>query len=763
MTHIHIDVFISYQDVLSVLVKLNLLYIGIIIKTKFLYNYKLFNILLFVYTCNNRYNEEEWLMTLKVTVKILGVIFMASLISQKFAYSNPVITTGQLIEEIVDIDKLTKFPEIDYKLVQFSSYDRRSVQRLHRDWFSNNDGFGGEPIPNVLAVLKEEKNGEDGEYLLAEIKGPGAIVRTETAGIIGNLRVYLDNETTPFYEGPAESFLKYPYDLYMSGTKITRDLLEGALYQKSTVYCPIPFAKYCKIIWIGKIKDIHFYMISIRCYEEGTAIKTFSQDDIKVYEEQIIRVCNILKNPDKLIEGRERIQKTVESKLPYRKEVVVWEDNSGPGAVVKMKLRIKDKLPHHTLREVILRIYADGIQEPLVDSPLIDFFASAPGINPYQSIMMEVTPDGWLISRFIMPYQQEMEITLRNVTNEILTVEGEVVSQKYEWDFERSMYFCARWKGNDGIWLNNNRQYDIPFLYATGKGCVVGAVSHIFNTSNAPTSDGNWWGEGDEKIYINGETFPSIFGIGTEDFYNYSWSLPDIFCHPNCGQPRNDGPGNRGFVSNFRWMLVDRIPFQKSISFSLELILPDEVEDVYDMGYARIAYYYARPETSDDHSPIPDRVYNPLSARQDWTWYPSKVRASKNGLFFQAEDCVVNTESIETIQSYMWAGKGLCLWKPQSKGDTLSFNVNILQEGEYDIWLILALSPQSGNIQVLWDNKVLTEKPISLYDEYHTLSREFRISREKISAGTHTLTLKPTDSESKTFGVDFIWIQPVKK
>ena len=25
-----------------------------------------------------------------------------------------------------------------------------------------------------------------------------------------------------------------------------------------------------------------------------------------------------------------------------------------------------------------------------------------------------------------------------------------------------------------------------------------------------------WWGEGDEKVYIDGEEFPSIFGTGTE-------------------------------------------------------------------------------------------------------------------------------------------------------------------------------------------------------------------------------------------------------
>ncbi len=32
-----------------------------------------------------------------------------------------------------------------------------------------------------------------------------------------------------------------------------------------------------------------------------------------------------------------------------------------------------------------------------------------------------------------------------------------------------------------------------------------------------------WLGEGDERIGVDGEDFPSIFGSGTKDYYGYSW------------------------------------------------------------------------------------------------------------------------------------------------------------------------------------------------------------------------------------------------
>ncbi len=358
-----------------------------------------------------------------------------------------------------------------------------------------------------------------------------------------------------------------------------------------------------------------------------------------------------------------------------------------------------------------------------------------------------------------MPYQQEMQITLRNVTDEKISVEGEIAKKSYEWNPELSMYFCARWRGSDALWISVKKPYDIPFLYAKGKGCLVGAVSHVFNPSPIPTSGGNWWGEGDEKIFVDKDTIPSIFGTGSEDFYNYSWSAVDIFNYPYCGQPRNDGPGNRGFVSNFRWLILDRIPFNEYIAFSLELLIHEEV---FNLGYARIAYYYARPETTDDHVPIPDRVYNPLTAQDDWSWLPEPKGAAHNAIFYQGEDCLVSLENTELLHSYMWAGRGLCVWKPQSVEDSLSFKIYVPKEGNYDVRLVCGLSPQSGSFQVLLDDKLITNNPVSLYDEYRILSREFNFGKQHISAGEHILTLKYAGSEPQPIGIDFIWLQPVK-
>ena len=121
-------------------------------------------------------------------------IFNISLIALLLVGCNnqPEINTGLLFEEMIDMVNLSEFPNPTYKTIQFSSYDRRSKLPGGPDWFANSDGFGGEPIPNFEEVISEPDSAGVGEYLIADIDGPGAIVRVWTAAIGGNIKMFLD-------------------------------------------------------------------------------------------------------------------------------------------------------------------------------------------------------------------------------------------------------------------------------------------------------------------------------------------------------------------------------------------------------------------------------------------------------------------------------------------------------------------------------------------------------------------------------------------
>ena len=100
---------------------------------------------------------------MRCTRPFLRMMSLALLLGCTGAVAAPV-TTGSLIGGMVDMHGLADFPDPSYKTIQFSSYDHRSSHPGGPHWFDNSDGFGGEPVPNFEAVLKEpEKKGKEGD------------------------------------------------------------------------------------------------------------------------------------------------------------------------------------------------------------------------------------------------------------------------------------------------------------------------------------------------------------------------------------------------------------------------------------------------------------------------------------------------------------------------------------------------------------------------------------------------------------------------
>jgi len=172
------------------------------------------------------------------------------------------------------------------------------------------------------------------------------------------------------------------------------------------------------------------------------------------------------------------------------------------------------------------------------------------------------------------------------------------------------MYFGGSWKqfykkqtgGGDD-------PEDLNFVKLEGKGVYVGDLVTLYN--NAPA----WWGEGDEKIYIDGEEFPSHFGTGSEDYYGYAWSRPEFFDHPFIAQP--DGSGNMevGTAVNIRFRALDKIPFNQSLDMNMELWHWRAT----NVDYAPTTFFYLQPEAKALHEFDPEQAQKTVRFEQKST------------------------------------------------------------------------------------------------------------------------------------------------
>ncbi len=66
-------------------------------------------------------------------------LLMAAVCLLSSCKNETVITFRSLLREMTSAETLTRYPTPDYRLVQFSSYDRRSIHPDSAGWYANND------------------------------------------------------------------------------------------------------------------------------------------------------------------------------------------------------------------------------------------------------------------------------------------------------------------------------------------------------------------------------------------------------------------------------------------------------------------------------------------------------------------------------------------------------------------------------------------------------------------------------------------------
>lgn len=703
--------------------------------------------------------------------KLKVTIFISILLILSFSCSNnrsqaDAITTGSLFEEMIDLVRLADFPDKNFRTVQFSSFDRRSDLPAGPDWFANADGFGQEPIPNFEKVLSEPDENGIGEYLITEQKGPGVIVRLWSAAISGEIKLVLDGKEEPFYEGEAIDFFHKTFAHFPQTQELDTDSFAKAFYQRDAVYAPIPFADSMRLIWTGDLQTIHFYQVQVRLYDSGTEISSFSPEDLILYQDTINRVTAALADPDKNLSLHSQLSNVdiaADLDAGMQQEVLTL---TGPGALERLEFKVRAEHMDQALRQTMLYIICDDHPWGQVQSPLGDFFGAAPGINPYQSLPFTIEPDGTMICRFVMPFEKNLKIVLHNLGEQTINVTGSALPMKFAWQADRSMHFRARWRVDHDLIASNQEVQDLPFLLAHGKGLYVGTTSILLNPNNVPTPYGNWWGEGDEKIFIDDDILPSTFGTGSEDYYNYSWSSPDIFYFAYCGQPRNDGPGNRGFVTNYRWHILDTLPFENHIRFYMELFSHERTPG---LSYARTAYHYALPGMTDDHTAVKPADLRHLVLPADWI--PAARMGARNSKIYPAEKLLSKGQNTRFNSSRLWAEGKILTWIPNTKGESLDFSFNVIETGQYRVHFVAGLSPQAGRISLKLDGNpspLNNQKTIvDLFRPYRTLLRNFTLPNTELTAGKHKLTLHYEGAEQSIeypqVGIDFIWIQEIKQ
>ncbi|MBV8865011.1 MAG: DUF2961 domain-containing protein [Acidobacteriaceae bacterium] len=272
--------------------------------------------------------------------------------------------------------------------------------------------------------------------------------------------------------------------------------------------------------------------------------------------------------------------------------------SEGPGIITHLWFTINSRSPHH-LKELVLRMYWDGNSRPSVEVPIGDFF----GLNLgdyflYQSAFMNCSSIKAVNCYFAMPFKRSARIAVSNEGKQPVDSFYSNIDYKLVRALSAdALYFHAQYrqatpnKAVQGVDKNLDGRKNYVFFESQGTGQAMGVTLGVLQNSD------NWFGEGDEMVFIDDNSKPAITGTGTEDYFNGAWDfgVTNPFANLYNGAPYiGNGERAGGRYCLYRWHADNPIAFERSIKFTIEHgHANDRADCFYSTGY----WYQSEPFT----------------------------------------------------------------------------------------------------------------------------------------------------------------------
>ena len=277
------------------------------------------------------------------------------------------------------------------------------------------------------------------------------------------------------------------------------------------------------------------------------------------------------------------------------------------------------------LRQTVLRMFWDGAASPSVEVPLGDFFGIGFGLRRnFVSLPLQMSPQNgrgfncW----FPMPFASGARFELENQGQHQRLIFFYIDYEEHRaidanhgrfhawWNRTNPTAGTAREHGYtradygysdarpagaglaiDGPWKRANltgaRNYVI--LDVAGCGHYVGCNLNI-DVFERQVND--WYGEGDDMIFIDGEPWPPrLHGTGTEDYFNTAFCPKQEYSAPYHGITVYSGTEAwpwGGKNSMYRFHVEDPIRFDQSIRVTIETGHDNALAN----DYSSTAYWY---------------------------------------------------------------------------------------------------------------------------------------------------------------------------
>jgi hypothetical protein len=436
----------------------------------------------------------------------------------------------------------------------------------------------------------------------------------------------------------------------------------------------------------------------------------------------------------------------------------VLMDAKGPGVITHIWMTFLAPEPHDWAKdgsanhqEMLLRIFWDGSERPGVEAPVGDFFANCFGKRgEVNSIPVVVGDTGSYNCFWQMPFRKSARVEIVNQGEKPISL----LYYNIDWIKKDDLpadtpYFYAQYRQEYPV----RHDEDYVLLDTKGKGHYVGTVLAV------RTRSPSWFGEGDEKIYIDGEPKASIWGTGTEDYFLFAWGLKRASTLYT-GVPYFDQWGIvGGHISAYRWHIQDPIVFNNGIRVTFEhfgWISPDENPNnksnswnEREDDYSSVAFWYQTGEPTFAARAPEGRERRLPSLERLIAYVRDSADAHHHG----------DGEVVKQPLPQLYDGPQLLYKPPRQEGAWLEVPFDVKEKEPLRLLLIATRSDDFGIYQASL-NSVKLGEPIDFYSA--TLdSREFHLLDFWPEPGHYTLRLECTGKNPHSTG-HYLGIESVR-
>lgn len=528
------------------------------------------------------------------------------------------LSYAHIARDLVDLARLAHPPAAGERAGSWTSYDRRSqydsASDRYVDWDANDDGTG---------YIRRE--GDD--IVVFEQTGPGAVWRVWSAyPARGHIKIYIDGAEVPVVDIPFEDFFgREPAALNPMGISNVPELTP-TLSRGRNRFIPIPYQHSCKIT-LAPAWGM-YYHFTYRTYAPGSVVESYTGALDSSSWMALAQIDRTLAQrgytvPAEAAGGTSRVHQVV---VPARgRSTPITYD--GAGVINALTIAgdcVRMDAAGGTTNGIAIAMYWDGEANPSVWAPLGDFFGVAPGIQYARTFPVGCTP-GFAYTHWQMPFSAGAAIVFENDSDVPQTFTVTLSAHTCAHSAVPGLRFHAKWHRDAFLAQvqDRGRAIDWPILVTEGCGRFVGMHLHVENTWDVPAEAPEsfwygrwdkktidwWWGEGDEKFWVDGEVFPSTFGTGSEDYIGYAWAAEPPFAafdSAYAAQPYTPIDGN-GHTSVSRFHIGDDVPFQRSFVATIEKYKPNRWGTANVCRYAVTAFWYLAPGGRDGYERVESR------------------------------------------------------------------------------------------------------------------------------------------------------------